>query len=146
MNSRSTLVHADQRGFTLIELVLVIVLISVASVPLFGLFTQATASLLENEDMRKRAAKTLEDEYRHQFRTQKDMILPVKVARSRKLGSTVEVSVESGKPRYAEAFLEALLESHKQEWAKIQNTSSEKGGIVRRSDLNLGYQLVVPSS
>jgi prepilin-type N-terminal cleavage/methylation domain-containing protein len=38
-----------QRGFTLLELVLVILVIAVASVPLFGLFTQATASLLDNE-------------------------------------------------------------------------------------------------
>ncbi|GEM_PF-873339 len=38
-----------QCGFTLIELVLVIVIISVASVPLFSLFTQASTSLLQNE-------------------------------------------------------------------------------------------------
>ena len=38
-----------QNGFTLIELVLVIVILAVAAVPLFGLFTQASASLLDNE-------------------------------------------------------------------------------------------------
>lgn len=38
-----------QSGFTLIEMVLVIVILAVAAVPLFGLFTQASASLLSNE-------------------------------------------------------------------------------------------------
>ncbi len=38
-----------QSGFTLIELVVVIVILAVAAVPLFGLFTQASASLLVNE-------------------------------------------------------------------------------------------------
>jgi prepilin-type N-terminal cleavage/methylation domain-containing protein len=38
-----------QKGFTLIELVLVIVIVAVASVPLFGLFTQASSSMLSNE-------------------------------------------------------------------------------------------------
>ena len=39
----------SQSGFTLIEMVLVIVIISVASVPLFGLFSRAATSLLINE-------------------------------------------------------------------------------------------------
>jgi prepilin-type N-terminal cleavage/methylation domain-containing protein len=39
----------SQNGFTLIEMVLVIVIISVASVPLFGLFSRAASSLLINE-------------------------------------------------------------------------------------------------
>ncbi len=44
-------IKTRQRGFTLIELVLVIIIITVASVPLFGMFTQATTSLLDNEDL-----------------------------------------------------------------------------------------------
>jgi len=39
----------SQNGFTLIEMVLVIIIISVASVPLFGLFSRAASSLLINE-------------------------------------------------------------------------------------------------
>lgn len=38
-----------QAGFTLIELVVVIVFLALAAVPLFGLFTQASASLIDNE-------------------------------------------------------------------------------------------------
>ncbi len=38
-----------QNGFTLIEMVLVIIIISIATVPLFGLFSQAASSLLTNE-------------------------------------------------------------------------------------------------
>ena len=38
-----------QKGFTLVEMVLVIIIISVASVPLFSLFSQASTSLLSNE-------------------------------------------------------------------------------------------------
>ncbi len=44
-----------QRGFTLIELVLVIVIITIASVPLFSLFTQATSSILSNEELQTAA-------------------------------------------------------------------------------------------
>lgn len=40
-----------QRGFTLIEVVLVIIILSVASVPLFGLFSQAGISMLSNESV-----------------------------------------------------------------------------------------------
>jgi len=38
-----------QQGFTLIELVAVIIIIAVAAVPLFGLFSQAGRSLLADE-------------------------------------------------------------------------------------------------
>jgi len=38
-----------QHGFTLIELIVVLVILSIASVPLFGLYTQASISLLDNE-------------------------------------------------------------------------------------------------
>ena len=38
-----------EKGFTLIELIIVLVILSLASVPLFGLLTQASASLLANE-------------------------------------------------------------------------------------------------
>ncbi|HED19020.1 MAG TPA: type II secretion system protein [Gammaproteobacteria bacterium] len=40
-----------QKGFTLIEMVLVIIIIAVASVPLFSLFSQASLSLMNNEDI-----------------------------------------------------------------------------------------------
>jgi len=39
----------SQNGFTLIEMVLVIIIISIASIPLFGLFSRAASSLLINE-------------------------------------------------------------------------------------------------
>jgi prepilin-type N-terminal cleavage/methylation domain-containing protein len=38
-----------QTGFTLIEMVLVVIIISVASVPLFGMFSRAASSLLISE-------------------------------------------------------------------------------------------------
>ena len=47
--------NRTQKGFTLIELVLVIIIISVASVPLFSLYSQATSSLLNNEDIQTAA-------------------------------------------------------------------------------------------
>ncbi|GMQ88797.1 MAG: hypothetical protein BMS9Abin09_0235 [Gammaproteobacteria bacterium] len=40
-----------QKGFTLIEMVLVIIIIAVASVPLFSQFSQASFSLLNNENI-----------------------------------------------------------------------------------------------
>jgi len=39
----------SQNGFTLIEMVLVIIIVSIASAPLFGLFSRAASSLLINE-------------------------------------------------------------------------------------------------
>ena len=42
-------VRRVQQGFTLIELVAVIIIIAVAAVPLFGLFSQAGRSLLADE-------------------------------------------------------------------------------------------------
>jgi len=47
--------NRTQKGFTLIELVLVIIIISVASVPIFSLFSQASTSLLNNEDIQTAA-------------------------------------------------------------------------------------------
>ena len=44
-----------QRGFTLIEMVAVIIILSVASVPLFGMFTQASLSLADNENIQTAA-------------------------------------------------------------------------------------------
>ena len=38
-----------QAGFTLLEMVLVIIILAVSSVPLFGMFSQAAFSLLDNE-------------------------------------------------------------------------------------------------
>ncbi len=38
-----------ERGFTLIELVMVILVIAIASVPLFGQFSQSLAGLVEDE-------------------------------------------------------------------------------------------------
>jgi len=39
----------SQNGLTLIEMVLVIIIVSLASVPLFGMFSRAASSLLINE-------------------------------------------------------------------------------------------------
>jgi prepilin-type N-terminal cleavage/methylation domain-containing protein len=47
--------NRTQTGFTLIEMVLVIIIISVASVPLFSLFSQASTSLLNNETIQTAA-------------------------------------------------------------------------------------------
>ncbi len=41
--------RTEQSGFTLIELIAVIIIIAVAAVPLFGLFSQAGRSLLAEE-------------------------------------------------------------------------------------------------
>jgi len=46
---------ANQAGFTLIELIVVLVIIAVASVPLFGLFSQASISLISNEQIQTAA-------------------------------------------------------------------------------------------
>jgi capsular exopolysaccharide synthesis family protein len=96
----------------------------------------AHAFLLENEDMRKRAAMGLMEKWSGSFRNQQEMILPVTVDRSRKLGSTIEISVESRTPQYAEDFLSALLEEHKTEWNTIQKTSSEKASEMLQEELD----------
>jgi len=44
-----------QQGFTLIELIAVIIIMAVASVPLFGLFSQAGGSLVANEKIQTAA-------------------------------------------------------------------------------------------
>jgi prepilin-type N-terminal cleavage/methylation domain-containing protein len=43
--------HAAQQGFTLLELIMVIVIASVASVPILGRFTQAGSSMLLDEQI-----------------------------------------------------------------------------------------------
>ncbi len=43
--------HTPQQGFTLLELVLVIVVVALASVPILGQFSQAGQSLLLNEEI-----------------------------------------------------------------------------------------------
>ena len=44
-----------QNGFTLIEMVLVIVILSIASAPLFSLFSRAASSILINEKIQTAA-------------------------------------------------------------------------------------------
>ena len=43
--------HLQQSGFSLIELILVITIVALASVPILGGFTQAASSTLINEDI-----------------------------------------------------------------------------------------------
>lgn len=95
----------------------------------------AHSFLLENEDMRKRAVMKLMPEWGSKFRNQLSMMLPVKVSRSRKLGSTIEVNVESRVPDYAEKYLEALLEEHKTEWNAIQKTASDNAAGMLEDEL-----------
>jgi capsular exopolysaccharide synthesis family protein len=95
----------------------------------------AHSYLLENEDMRRRAASKLKDKWEHEFRTEAHMALPVKVARSRKLGSTIEVNIESRLPVYAEEFMRELLEAHAQEWGAIQNTASANAANMLEDEL-----------
>jgi len=45
----------EQRGFTLIELIVVIIIMAIASVPLFGLFSQSSISMLANEKIQTAA-------------------------------------------------------------------------------------------
>lgn len=91
--------------------------------------------LLSNEDMRKRAAKRLMPAWGERFRSLREMALPVKVMRSRKLGSTIEVNVESRVPAYAEEFLKALLEEHQIEWTAIQRTASVNAADMLQGEL-----------
>ncbi|VAW81358.1 hypothetical protein MNBD_GAMMA13-935, partial [hydrothermal vent metagenome] len=42
---------STQQGFTLIEIILVITLLAIISVPLFGLFSQAGIAVLNNENI-----------------------------------------------------------------------------------------------
>ena len=95
----------------------------------------AHAFLLENEDMRKRAVGTLMPDYGSKFRNQRSMMLPVKVSRSRKLGSTIEVNVESRVPEYAEKYLSALLHEHKMEWGAIQKKASDNAADMLEDEL-----------
>ncbi len=95
----------------------------------------AHSYLLENEDMRRRAARNLKDDWEHEFRTEAHMVLPVKVVRSRKLGSTIEINIESRLPAYAEEFLRELLEAHEQEWGAIQNTASANAASMLEHEL-----------
>lgn len=46
---------SKQRGFTLIELVAVIIIMAIASVPLFGLFSQPAVSMVTNEKIQTAA-------------------------------------------------------------------------------------------
>ena len=49
-----------QRGFTLLELIMVIVIVALASVPILGQFTQASSSMLLDGFGRGAAAKLLD--------------------------------------------------------------------------------------
>ena len=47
--------HTVQQGFTLLELIMVIVIMSLAAVPILGQFTQASSSLLLDEQIQTAA-------------------------------------------------------------------------------------------
>jgi len=76
--------------------------------------------LLRSGTLRGRVVKRLADEWSEKVGGQHNMMLPVNVGQGRALAPTINVSIRSGQPAYAEAFLSALLEEHKAEWHSVQ--------------------------
>jgi capsular exopolysaccharide synthesis family protein len=85
-------------------------------------YFNAHTFILKSDEMRQRVMRRLSAE---NFKTGA-RALHVNTVQSRSLSSALEISVESGDPPYAEAFLTVLLEEHEKEWGAIQKQAMQK--------------------
>lgn len=90
---------------------------------------------LQSEDLRKGVAEELVDKWGETMGSIDDMMLGVDVAISREVGSTLDISVRSKRPAYAEDFLLLLVEKHQQHWMDIQHKGSESATEMLEKEL-----------
>lgn len=80
--------------------------------------------LLTSQKVRDRVVSRLMDQWGKTMGGRAGMFLPISVGSGRYMGPTLVVSTQSRNPRYAEAYLTALLEEHRTEWDSMQKENS----------------------
>jgi len=97
--------------------------VSSPSSPMLSFSTHAY--LLQGPELRMKVVKKLWSEWGSEMGSQDKMMLGVRVDYDRQIGSTLNVRIESGHPKYAEAFLSTLMAEHEAEWNDIQKIASK---------------------
>jgi capsular exopolysaccharide synthesis family protein len=81
--------------------------------------------LLQSPELRMQVVKKLWNTWGSEMGSQDKMMLDVRADYDRQIGSTLNVSIQSGNPKYAEAFLSTLMREHEAEWGDIQKIASK---------------------
>ena len=91
--------------------------------------------LLQSERLRQQAAVKLQKDWLAEVGSVGRMVLPVEIKQERMLGSTLNITVKSTTPLYAEAFLKALYAEHATEWQEIQNLAIKQASEMLETEL-----------
>jgi len=91
--------------------------------------------LLQSEKLRARAVKKLFDKWGEVMGNRERMMLEVTAVPERRIGSTLDVSVQCWNKSYAESFLEALIEEHEAEWGSIQRAAADSASLMLEQEL-----------
>jgi capsular exopolysaccharide synthesis family protein len=91
--------------------------------------------LLASDRLREQAARNLIEDWGEQIGTLRKMMLDVEVNHMRAYGPMLDISVDIGNSRYAEAFMEELLRLHAEEWQAIQMEASDKATLMLEEEL-----------
>lgn len=96
--------------------------------------SQAHRYILSSDWLRERVVNRLIDEWGETIGSRSKMMLPVSFGRGR-IRSTMEVSIKSTQPDYAEDFLKLLLEEHQKEWESLQMQSAQSAATILEQEL-----------
>jgi len=95
----------------------------------------AHAYLLESDALRGRAVQRLKAEFGAEMGGEEKMMLDVQVQTDRRIGATMNISVQNRNSRYAERFLSTLLEEHEAEWNDLQQMASKTAAGTLETEL-----------
>ncbi|OGV72641.1 MAG: hypothetical protein A2269_05540 [Lentisphaerae bacterium RIFOXYA12_FULL_60_10] len=97
--------------------------------------SNAHVYLLQSEKLRRRVVRRLFETWGESMGTMDRMLLEVTATPSRRIGSTLEVSVQSWNGSYNDAFLNALVEEHEAEWGNIQRAGADSASLLLEREL-----------
>jgi len=95
------------------------------------------AQLFMSPKLANRVINRLVDKWGKQMGGAAQMRLPVRIRQGRAGGPTIDISVNSSNPRYAEDYLNALLEEHQAEWQSMSLESSSAAVKLLEKELAL---------
>lgn len=108
----------------------------------FWEYLQPHVYMLKNSRMHQRIIDKLVDEWAETLGGRHRMMPKLNVGTGKGLNPMVQISVQSSNPDYGVAFLETLIEEHREEWRSIQRRSRDAAGEILEEELaNLVEQI-----